>query len=314
MSSYNRAYSCSTRLAVREVVLRLLHHRLVQVVPVGDVPRGADLAAGPLRRAPVERLPAAHDVGHRAHGLLERRVRVGAVAEEEVDEVEAEAVERPVDRLHEVLAVQRVLHVGCLVQAPEHLRGDDVRPARPVHLRDRRAHDALGLAACVRLRVVEEVHARVVGRLHALARLLHAHLVLERHPRTEREHADLEAGTTQPSIFHPAHPTGAGARSVSARWCSAVPRGASTRQSVSSAAMNGHDWIAAVRAGTGGRAAVGRARRRAARAGRRGRARVGANRRADHLLPRRGGRRRRGDRPPRGRYRFRRIERGRRAR
>ena len=42
--------------AVEQVVLRLLHHRLVQVVPLGDLPRGADLVGGPLRRAPVVRL------------------------------------------------------------------------------------------------------------------------------------------------------------------------------------------------------------------------------------------------------------------
>ena len=47
-----------------------------------------------------ERLPARDDVGHRPHRLLDRRVRVGAVAEEQVDEVEAEPLERAVDRLH----------------------------------------------------------------------------------------------------------------------------------------------------------------------------------------------------------------------
>ncbi len=86
--------------AVQEVVLRLLHHRLVQVVAFGDLPRGADLVGRPFRRAPVERLAARDDVAHRPHRLLDRRVRVGAVAEQQVDEVEAQALERTVDRLH----------------------------------------------------------------------------------------------------------------------------------------------------------------------------------------------------------------------
>jgi hypothetical protein len=37
---------------------------------------------------------------------------IGAMAEDEVDEVELQAGERAVDRLHQVLAVQRVLLVG----------------------------------------------------------------------------------------------------------------------------------------------------------------------------------------------------------
>ena len=56
MSSYSRAYSFSTLLAVEQVVLRLLHHRLVQVVALGDLPRGADLVGRPLAGAPVQRL------------------------------------------------------------------------------------------------------------------------------------------------------------------------------------------------------------------------------------------------------------------
>ena len=51
------------------------------------------------------------DVGHCPDGLLDRRVRVGTVAIDEVEVVEAEPFERAVDRLHEVLAVQREVGV-----------------------------------------------------------------------------------------------------------------------------------------------------------------------------------------------------------
>ena len=43
-------------VAVEQVVLRLLHDRLVQVVPLGDLPRGTDLVGRPLAGAPVQRL------------------------------------------------------------------------------------------------------------------------------------------------------------------------------------------------------------------------------------------------------------------
>ena len=61
-------------LAMEQVVLRLLHHRLVQVAPIRDVPRGADLVRVPFARAPVERLAALDDVVHRPDRLLDRRV------------------------------------------------------------------------------------------------------------------------------------------------------------------------------------------------------------------------------------------------
>jgi hypothetical protein len=45
---------------------------------------------------------------HRAHGLLDRGVGIGAVAEDQVEEVEAEAAQRAVDGVEQVFAIQRV--------------------------------------------------------------------------------------------------------------------------------------------------------------------------------------------------------------
>jgi hypothetical protein len=107
------------------------------------------------------------------------------VTEQQVDEVETHAFERPVDRLHEVLAVQRVLHVGLVVQAPEHLGRDHIAVAIPAELGDRLAHDPLGVAFGVTLGIVEEVHAGLVRRVETLHRGVDAELVAERHPGSE---------------------------------------------------------------------------------------------------------------------------------
>jgi hypothetical protein len=53
------------------------------------------------------------------------------VAVDEVDEVEAEAFERAVDGLHQVLAVEGVAHVDVRVEAPEELGGDHVAVTGP---------------------------------------------------------------------------------------------------------------------------------------------------------------------------------------
>ena len=106
-------------------------------------------------------LPADDDVAHRPHRLLDRRVGVGAVAVEDVDEVVPEALQRAVDGLHQVLAVQRVAHVRRRRARPQYslvVSTYDHR-GQPSSC-ERLAHDRLALAAGVGLGVVEEVAAR----------------------------------------------------------------------------------------------------------------------------------------------------------
>jgi hypothetical protein len=156
---------------VEQVVLRLLDHRAVPAVAVGH-PRRRGLVGAPLAGAPVQGLALHDQVVHRAHGLVDRRLRVGAVAVDQVDVLEAEALQRAVHGLHEVLAVQRVLavdRVALAVQAPEVLRRDDVVQARPAELLQGRAHELLAAPAGVDLGVVEEIDAGVEGRGHHLA-------------------------------------------------------------------------------------------------------------------------------------------------
>ena len=64
----------------------------------------ADLVGGPLADADVERLALAYDVREGLHRLLERSLDVVAVGLVEVDVVGLQPLQRPVDRLHDVLA------------------------------------------------------------------------------------------------------------------------------------------------------------------------------------------------------------------
>ena len=184
-------------LTLEQVVLRLLRDGLAEVVTLGGLDRVADLARRPLAGPPVQRLAARHDVAHRPHGLLDGRVRVRSVAVEDVDEVETETLQRPVDRLHQVLAVERVLHVHAVVDAPEQLGRHDVRPARPLETSERLAHDLLAATTGIGLGVVEEVASGVTGDLHALDGRVDGDLVVERHPRSERQHRHLDPGTAE---------------------------------------------------------------------------------------------------------------------
>ncbi len=205
----------------QQVVLRLLHDRLVQVVALGDLVGGADLVRRPLRRAPVVRPAAVDGVGHRPHRLLDGRVRVGAVAEDEVVAVEADALERGRDRLEQVLAVQGQAAVRAVVDPPVELRRHDVLVALPPVLADGLAHEALRLPAGVGLGVVEEVHAGVERGAHAVGGEAGVELRAEGHPAAERQHADLEPGSSEAAVLHVhgSHPTsGSGRPHRDERW------------------------------------------------------------------------------------------------
>ena len=174
----------------------------MEAVALGDLDGAADLVGGPLARAPVQRLARRDDVAHRPDRLLERGVGIGAVAVQDVDEVDPHPLQRPVDGVQQVLAVERVAHVRGVVDAPEDLRRQHVGPPRPAELGEHAAHDRLALATGVGLGVVEEVAPGVVGRLHALHRQVVLHLGVERHPRSERQHRDLQAGASEPAVLH----------------------------------------------------------------------------------------------------------------
>ena len=192
---------------LQQVVLRLLHHRLVEVMALRDLERGTDVVRRPLRGSPVEGLPRRDDLGHREHGFFDRRLGIGPVAVQQVDEVEIETLQRTVDCLHEVLAVQRLLHVHVVEDSPEELRRDHIRMARPGELRNRFAEDRLGLTQGIDLGGVEEVHSVVAGEGELLFGEGRIDLGPKGHPGAEGQHADLETGITEPAVLHRSLPS-----------------------------------------------------------------------------------------------------------
>ena len=180
--------------AREEVVLRLIHHRFVQMMTLGDLKRGADFVSRPFAGAPVHHLALRDHVAHRAHGLFNRRVRVGAVTEREIHVVQLQAFQRAVDRLHQILAVQCVFLVWAIVQAPIKLGRDHRLRAPPAELLDGFAHDRLRRALSVSLSVVEEVDACVPCSGHAFDSGFGVNLRAIGDPRSVREFRDFKAG------------------------------------------------------------------------------------------------------------------------
>ena len=97
----------------------------------------------------------------------------------------------------------------------------------PTELGDRIAHDRLGAPARVRLRVVEEVHARLAGHGEALLGQAGVDLVPEGDPGAEGQGADLQARAAETVVGHGAHGGPPGA--VGAGTLRAPPTGAAGR-------------------------------------------------------------------------------------
>ncbi len=166
----------------------------------GNVVGLEDAFGRPLAGAPVEGLALVDDVVHGADGFLDGGVEVGAVAEDQVDVVELEALQRGVGALDDVFAGEAA--VVRAFAAPVDLGGDDVVGAFPAGLGEDGAHDFLGDAVGVDLGVVEEVDAGVPGGVHAFGGEVLVHLRSEGHPRTEAESRDLETRVAEKTIFH----------------------------------------------------------------------------------------------------------------
>ena len=125
----------------------------------------ANLVGRPLTDPDVERLALPHHVGERLHGLFEGRFDVVAVRLVEVDVVGTEALERAVDRLHDVLARQAGV-VGALgTDGPVDLGEDLQGLAAPTG--QRAPQNLLGGRVGVGVGGVEGGDARVEGRADA---------------------------------------------------------------------------------------------------------------------------------------------------
>ena len=175
-------------LAMKEVVLRLLHDRLVQVVALGNVPGGPDVGGAPLAGAPIQRFALANHVAHGPDGLFDRGVWVGPVAIHQVNVVQTKALERAVNGLHEVLAIQSVAAIDGLafaVQAPKEFGRHHVTDARPLETAQGFAHDFFAFSQRIAFGVVKKIDAGVSGRGHHFNGGVDIDLVVIGHPRTQ---------------------------------------------------------------------------------------------------------------------------------
>ncbi len=189
-------------MALEQVIDGLFHHRLMKVMPLGDLDGLHDLRRRPFGCAPVERLALLNKIMHRPDRLFDGGGLVGAVAEEKVHVIELEAFKRSIHSFDEPLAVECVLLVHAFMQAPIKFGRDQITAPTPLQLLERRAHHTFRFAARVHFRIVEEVHACIVRRRHDLCRGFDIRLVVERNPRTQRQLADFDTRFSQMTIFH----------------------------------------------------------------------------------------------------------------
>ncbi len=195
-------------LAVEQVILRLLHHRLVQMVPLGHLVGGANLVGAPLAGAPVKRLALLDDVVQRPDGFFDGGVRIGAMTKDQVDEIQPHALEAAIDRLQQILAVQGVAAVDARflgrarVEPPEKLARHHIVEPVPLELRQRLTHQSLAFAIGIDLGIVEKIDSRIARGGHHLAHARSIDLIVKRHPGAERKQADLQATAAKTAIKH----------------------------------------------------------------------------------------------------------------
>jgi hypothetical protein len=88
------------------------------------------------------------------------------VTKEQVHVIEIQTLQRAVDALHEILAVECILFIDARVQTPEQFGRNQVTAASPAQLPRHRPHQFLGTAACAGFRVVEEIYPVIQGIRH----------------------------------------------------------------------------------------------------------------------------------------------------
>ncbi len=163
-----------------------------------------------LREAEVPDLALGDQLLHRPGDILDRHVRVDAVLVVQVDGVDAQAPERALRHLPDVLrATVQLLPAGGRVEVEAELRGNHRLPAE----RRERLPDDLLVVRAVDLRRVEERHATVEGRANERDGLLPVGPVGRRPVPVAQPHGtvadrrDLESTLPQRTLLHLASPS-----------------------------------------------------------------------------------------------------------
>ncbi len=125
------------------------------------------------------------------------------MTEIEIEIVDAQPLERLLACLDHVLARKPALRrLRIAHRAEVDLARHAPRVAREAQIREHVAHDALGFARGVRLRVVEEVDPAVERERDQIARFGAPDAIAERDPRAERERGELQTRRTETAVFH----------------------------------------------------------------------------------------------------------------
>ena len=178
----------------------------------------AGLLRGVVRDAGIERLPAAHRVVQRPHGLLERGLGVLAVVVEDVDMVQAEPIQRLVQGVQQVLA-RAAVAVGAGPHEVPGLRRDHelVAVVAEVLLEDA---TQVGLRAArgraVVVGQVEVGHAQIEGPSDDRAHGLGIAIVPEVLPEAQRDRGQAQAGSPYSPIGRRGVTVGGGDEGVGA--------------------------------------------------------------------------------------------------
>ena len=192
-------------LAVDQVVLRLHRHERRPAVGPRDAQHLHELPGVHRAGADVAGLAGAHDVVQRLQRLLDRRLIVEPVDLVEVDIVDAQPAQRPVDAVQDVLARQAAV-VGIAAHRPVDLGGDHHLVPLGVFLQ-RLAGHPLALALGIDIGGVEEVDPGLHRTLEERQRRL-----LVQHPRpplggaighaAQTQARNLQAGVAKANIVH----------------------------------------------------------------------------------------------------------------
>src|SRR5581483_11684623 len=198
-----RRYELGLRVAREQRVLVLGRDEPGEAALPRERVRVAHLLRGEVRRADVAHLAGANELVEGPERLLERRDAVGAVVLVEVDVVDAQPLERAVDR---------GAHVLCRAPAgdpPAELRRDHGPVAPPG---ERTAEQALALPVPVALRRVEERHPGAERGVDDRARAGPVDAAAE-HVAAEPDGRDDEVRGAEPPFPHArAPPRGRGRR------------------------------------------------------------------------------------------------------
>src|SRR5208283_2030694 len=168
--------------------------------------RAANRTGASLRKAQVANFSFAHQVGHRADGLLDRHLLVDAMLVVEIDVIDTEALERCIAGGAHVFgsAVDRALAIG------QDLVGKLGRDNHAVAVfLERFADQLLVVAHAVNVGGVEEIDPKLDGALKRRDGFdVVARAVKLRHPHaSEAQLRYFESLRTKFSLFHDRYPS-----------------------------------------------------------------------------------------------------------